>query len=409
MSSTSALAACLVALLLLGVWERILRDRARAAVPIRIHVNGTRGKSTVTRLIWAALREAGVPAVAKTTGTAPRVLLPDGTEQPVRRLGPANIREQLWLLRLARRTGARALVAECMAIRPDLQSVSEREMIDATIGVITNVRCDHTEVMGRTPEDIAASMANTIPRRGVLITGDAAFSSLLEARAALLGSRVVVAMEREETDRSAQVKAASLEVQGEPRVAGWLEENRRVTLAVTRQLGISDEIALAGMASAPADPGAAWGGCIDRGDRRIPFLDATAANDPESLDRLLRDFRPLFAPTGEHDTRSPGEAERLVVVFNHRWDRPDRLRVFASDSPCFASAGLLIVTGAQPSSTLWRTVHRVRGGRLSRFVPVRGVATVIEREAAAAAGLVFCGNTRGFDVREVLGRSSSRG
>ncbi len=37
------IAVCLAALLVLGVCERLARDRARQAVPIRIHVNGTRG------------------------------------------------------------------------------------------------------------------------------------------------------------------------------------------------------------------------------------------------------------------------------------------------------------------------------------------------------------------------------
>ncbi len=96
-------AALLTGLLALLLWERRARDGALAAIPIRIHVNGTRGKSTVTRLIAAALREAGIRTVAKTTGTAPRIILPDGSERPVRRRAPASIREQLWVLREARR------------------------------------------------------------------------------------------------------------------------------------------------------------------------------------------------------------------------------------------------------------------------------------------------------------------
>ena len=60
---------CLLVLLALGGAERLARDRAWREVPVRIHVNGTRAKSTLTRLIWSALCEAGVPALAKTTGT----------------------------------------------------------------------------------------------------------------------------------------------------------------------------------------------------------------------------------------------------------------------------------------------------------------------------------------------------
>ncbi|MEI6197433.1 MAG: poly-gamma-glutamate synthase PgsB, partial [Verrucomicrobiota bacterium] len=136
----TAISICLILLVGLGLLERFLRGRAWKAVPIRIHVNGTRGKSSVTRLIWAALREAGIPTVAKTTGAAPRLLLPDGSERPVKRHGKPNIREQLRTLLLARRLGARAVVLECMALAPELQWIAEHSMARATVGVIANAR-----------------------------------------------------------------------------------------------------------------------------------------------------------------------------------------------------------------------------------------------------------------------------
>ena len=54
----------------LGLAEIIIHRRRLGRIPTRIHVSGTRGKSSVTRLVAAALREAGVPTAAKTTGTA---------------------------------------------------------------------------------------------------------------------------------------------------------------------------------------------------------------------------------------------------------------------------------------------------------------------------------------------------
>jgi poly-gamma-glutamate synthase PgsB/CapB len=169
LTSTALLAGVLAFLL----WERRARDAALAAVPIRIHVNGTRGKSTVTRLIAAALREAGISTIAKTTGTAARLVLPDGSERAVRRRAPASIREQLWLMREARRLKVRAAVVECMAIEPELQEVSERQMIRSTIGVITNARLDHGEVMGATAAEVAEALGSTAPRGGVLVVGPA--------------------------------------------------------------------------------------------------------------------------------------------------------------------------------------------------------------------------------------------
>ncbi|MBP6959699.1 MAG: poly-gamma-glutamate synthase PgsB, partial [Spirochaetia bacterium] len=65
------------------------------AVPIRILVNGTRGKSTVTRLIAAGLAAAGLRVYAKTTGSAARIILPDLSEREIRKHGTAKRRPSI--------------------------------------------------------------------------------------------------------------------------------------------------------------------------------------------------------------------------------------------------------------------------------------------------------------------------
>lgn len=363
--------ACLIALFALGCAERAARDRAWREIPIRIHVNGTRGKSTTTRLIWSALRAAGIPAAAKTTGTAARILLPDGREEPVRRLAPASIREQLVFLRRARRAGARAVVVECMALDPSLQTVCERDMLRATIGVITNVRHDHEEVMGDELADIAHSLSNTIPTGGTLVTGAVDVLPVLQERAAALSTRVVAAVPPLEGDPAA--------------------ENEAVALAVTRELGILDETARRGFAAAPRDPGAVSHGEWEVAGGRVSWIDATAANDPESLQRLL-------------PRRMPAS---LLVVYNHRADRVPRLDVFGRRCDAFVRADRLLVTGDRPPWTVWG-----RLSRLARRPPVEYVdatdTPVSLRSAAAGALVVFCGNTRGLDVRGVVREAARR-
>jgi len=359
-------------LLALGLAERLARDAAWRAVPVRVHVNGTRGKSTVTRLIWSALREAGIPAVAKTTGTAPRVLLPDGRERPLVRRSPASIREQLELLRLARREGARAVVAECMAVDPALQWVSEHTMLRASVGVITNVRTDHTEVMGPNLEDIASSLANTIPRGGLLVTGDGRFTDLLRRRAGLVNARLVPVPAHECSEG-----------------AGWLQDDERVALGVTRQLGIPDEVAARGFARAPRDPGAARGGTLSTTRGTVRWLDATAANDPESLAAVV-------GGTADGGAAAADWAPDLVV-YNHRSDRSPRLACFADHSTVVAHAGQLVVTGDRPPWTVWRRLRARRQASPPVFVPRRRLAGWLRAHAASGA-LVFCGNTRRIDV-----------
>lgn len=57
-----------VLLILHWIFEYRRHKRNVEAIPIRVHVNGTRGKSSVTRLIAAGLRAGGRKTVAKITG-----------------------------------------------------------------------------------------------------------------------------------------------------------------------------------------------------------------------------------------------------------------------------------------------------------------------------------------------------
>lgn len=115
--------------------------RARKKLPHIIHVNGTRGKSTVSRLIAAGLRAGGISVFCKTTGTDPMVIDVDGREQPIHRRGPANIKEQIRILRQAAEQGAQVLVVECMAVRPELQQAAQSSILKADIGVIMLAVC----------------------------------------------------------------------------------------------------------------------------------------------------------------------------------------------------------------------------------------------------------------------------
>jgi poly-gamma-glutamate synthase PgsB/CapB len=135
-----------------------------------IYVNGTRGKSTVTRLIYAGLKASDLRCSAKTTGTVPIYIDPEGIEHSIKRKGRTNIKEQIQILKRANEDNSEVLVIECMAITPELQYVSQHKMLKSDIGVITNVRMDHSDVMGNTLTKIAYSLSNTIPSQGTLFT-----------------------------------------------------------------------------------------------------------------------------------------------------------------------------------------------------------------------------------------------
>ena len=78
--------------------ESILHHKTISNIPIRVHVNGTRGKSSVVRLIAAGLRAGGIKTLAKTTGSSPRFIDEDGYDHVIRRFRPASIGEQIRMM-----------------------------------------------------------------------------------------------------------------------------------------------------------------------------------------------------------------------------------------------------------------------------------------------------------------------
>lgn len=372
-------------LLALGGWERRQRDLAHAAIPIRVHVNGTRGKSTVTRLIAAALRASGTPTIAKTTGTAARLILPDGSEVPVRRRSTASIREQLWLLREARRRGATAVVAECMAIDPALQHVSERDMLRATVGVITNARPDHAEEMGPDASSVAAALANTVPAGGLLVLGPDLPQTVFDGEAARLRTTLV----RAERESARNLAAAPL--------PSWAIDNLAVALAATRGLGIPDSVAWPAMLAAPEDPGAMTHRECTVAGRTITVIDGSAANDPESLGLLL--------------AGTAGDGDRLFV-FNHRTDRPLRLRQFAG-APLWREPGTsVLITGDTPDCATRKVVGLALEAVRLGFAPLPVLARTLREQLGrdpSITSIVFCGNTRHLDVGTVIASITDAG
>src|SRR5262245_24741872 len=159
--------------------EFSLHRRSRRRIPIRIHVNGIRGKSSVVRLVAAGLRGGGVRTVAKVTGTTPAIVDEHGNDIPIIRGTAANIIEQRAVVAEAAFQGADAIVLECMALQPQLQK-AEVSLLQPTISVITNVRPDHEEVFGNSILDIALALSSSIPRKALLATSVGSGAAVLQ-------------------------------------------------------------------------------------------------------------------------------------------------------------------------------------------------------------------------------------
>ena len=306
----------IAALGILGA-EAILHRRVLRRLRLRIHVNGTRGKSTVTRLIAAGLRAGGLRVVAKTTGTAARIILEDGSDLAIVRPGRPTITEQRRFLAWAARRGVDAVVVECMAVGPEYQRASEDYLLRSHVGVITNVRLDHGEVLGPDPRTAARAFAAAVPRDGTVIVAEPSFRHLIEEGARRRGCRVVT--------------VAPEPIDGELVPDGELfPENVALAVEACRLAGVDPAIARQGMRDARPDPGAVSVRQVDVRGVAVTWVNAFAANDPESARLILR--RVL----------SPSQRP-LVVIYNHRDDRPLRTRAFAPLLAEMAPVRVLVV------------------------------------------------------------------
>jgi len=291
-------------LLLSYQWFKRQRDQ----IPFRVHVNGIRGKSTVTRYVSAVCREAGYHTFGKTTGSAPRILRPDGKDYDFHRIGYPNVNEQVNIVKRFARQTAEAIVLECMAVNPLYAKWLEDKVTQAHVNIITNVRYDHPDQMGNTLEAIAESLSNTIPENGILITAEynPELLGILAKKAKQNNTTVIVA-------NTNQVNPTELE--GFNHFAH--DENIAIGYEIAKLLKLPKAKALEAMQSAPADPGAFQIEYFEFEGRVIAWANLFAINDRESfISVCLKLFQQL-------------SSYERVVLLNNRHDRPERVELFA--------------------------------------------------------------------------------
>jgi poly-gamma-glutamate synthase PgsB/CapB len=290
-----------------GVVEYIRHQKRIYSIPIRIHINGTRGKSSVTRLIGAGLRAGGISNITKVTGTFPRLIIEDGTETYIHRKASANILEQLSIVNYAASRKVQALVMECMALQPQYQTITEQHMIHSNISVMTNIRLDHTDVMGHTLPEIADTLGRTIPIHEHLFTSENVIPDMLQKLADK--RKTVIHFIDPGSVTSEEMKGFS-----------YIEhrENVSLALAVCQHLDIDRETALKGMYQAVPDAGALMAFRVEAFQKQLVFYNAFAANDPDST---LLVWKKIRDEIGLEGTR--------IVLLNTRQDRLYRARQLA--------------------------------------------------------------------------------
>ena len=329
------LGALALVLVISGLLEFRSHQLVLSNIPVRIHVNGTRGKSSVTRLIAAGLRAGGKRTFAKTTGTAPRVIDAEGIDRIIHRLRSPSIGEQVRLLKYFSAEKPDVVVMECMAVQPQYQWISEHQMVKSDIGVITNARPDHLDEMGPTDVDVVRSLCNSVPIDGTLITAEEKYKNILEEVAEQNGSEFLHSDEGSITD-------------SELNKFSYIEhpQNIAIALDVCKKMGIKRDVALTGMHSVKPDLGALIVWKLKGENGSLQFVNGMAANDPVSTLQIWKVVIDRYPTTS-------GSA----VFFNSRDDRPLRTNQMLALTFEEIKPEHFIIRGDKIASKVNRLIH----------------------------------------------------
>jgi poly-gamma-glutamate synthase PgsB/CapB len=258
-------------LIYLGVESYGCRCRIKK-IPSRIAVSGIRGKSSITRLIACGLRAGGYKVVAKTTGSKPVVIYPDGREEEIRRRGPATILEQKNLAARAVAERADFLVSEMMSIQPECLKAEGRYLLQPDILVLSNFRVDHTEFLGQDKEEVARKMMTAVPAGTLVFLPEEEWRPWMEVLANKQGFELRAVGSSPEAARLTEILPYP-----------EFEPNLRLALAVLEHLGIASSRAGSTWSDLKPDYGRTRAWKIRYGRNRFfYFVSLFAANDPES-------------------------------------------------------------------------------------------------------------------------------
>ena len=314
-------------LIFMGVIETVLHRRVLAKLPIRVHVNGTRGKTSVARLIAAGLRAGGLRVCSKTTGSFAAIQTPDGTEFPLHRPDLPNIIEQMRVLRRLVQFEPEAVVIECMALQPEYQMLTERHMIRSTHGVITNARPDHLDIMGPSGRDVACALAGSTPQGTRLYTAEKRYIDILRDAAEASQTAFMPLSDAELAQVSERDLAAFRYTEH--------AENVALALKVCGDIGVDRQQALQGMQSLEAEVGATRVLEVRFYQRSLLFVNAFAANDPESTEMLW-----------ESVVSKHGRGRSKIALVNCRLDRPQRSQQLARVAARWTAADHYVLMGS---------------------------------------------------------------
>jgi poly-gamma-glutamate synthase PgsB/CapB len=264
--------------------------------------------------------------------------------------------------------GADTLVSEMMSIGAECLAAESRRILRPGSLVLTNVRLDHLDEMGRRKDDIARSFASAFPERADIFIPKEEIYPVFEEAAARTASRLH--------------PVAPLATGAGPRLSfGEFEPNVRLALAVLASLGVERETAERGVAAAPPDFGSlrVWRGRFGDPPRPAVCVSAFAANDPESSAAALLKIGREF----------PHVSRPWIGLLSLREDRGDRTFQWsrAIGEGFFREFACVVLLG-RPARAALRKIRKspFPGGTVFSVDDGASPEKIMDRVVSAAAG-----------------------
>jgi hypothetical protein len=151
--------------------------KALARIDTRIVVAGSRGKSSTTRRLDDVFNRRGYDTLTKITGNHP-TLIHNGEVHPIERLGPrTTLYENISVIgefapELDAYDPEDVAIFENQGITEYTTRLINRELVDPDVVLLTNVRQDHNDTLGKNRTDIARSFARSVPAGAHVVSGE---------------------------------------------------------------------------------------------------------------------------------------------------------------------------------------------------------------------------------------------
>ena len=299
------------------IYEYATLVHSLKSIPLRIMVNGSRGKSSMVYLVYSLLRKHDYKVFAKTTGNAPQIYAPDGNKTELKRWAPPTILENIRLLRRWAKQGAEAIVMECMALQPETQRILSRYIVKPHYLLVTNILTDHKEVMGRSLTDMTRSIAESFAGCGKIIIPESV--SVRLDKAGIEFSQVETAETRTAPLSVKQVPDAVLAESWSvySNLAGKLSPDKQISGDNFKQVWLS----------------LAQNICYHLQSGNCMVYNLFSVNDTETAEKFI-----------DHNIRTAEQEVQRIFIFNSRADRPLRTIDFID-----------LLSNKYPSVKIWLT------------------------------------------------------